>query len=467
VDVHPVDVAAVVIGSLFVAIGAAAAAVALSARPRTNRSAAWFAVFCVLYGLRLLASSDLIQVVTHRSETFARYVDAYVTYTILLPATLFVESLVGPGRHALLRRTWQMVAICAVGAILADLIARRPYAAMWLNTPLVVITVSVWLAHLAARARQGRWSAEIRVVTVAGSIFALIATYETISDRGLLGPADAEPFAMLVFAAALGWFVLARAREQEVSYVALSRELELARSIQQSLLPQRMPEVPGLRIDAAYIPMSAVGGDLYDVLPLAGGRILVIVADVSGHGVPAALVASMVKVAVTAEADRYDRPGDILTGINRALTGKFEHAYVTACCVVVDPPRHTLAYAAAGHPAPLLRRASGRIEQLDQGGIVLTLVPTVVYATVDVAFAPGDCLLLYTDGLTEATRAKGDEFFGDAELARVLTCTPASAHLMRAVLHAHRRWIGEGAPVADDVCVVMIERVEEAVSGTI
>jgi hypothetical protein len=111
------DLAAAVIGSLFVAIGAVAAAGALSARPRANRSAAWFAVFCLLYGLRLLASSELVQVVTRWPEPFFQYVDAYVTYTILIPATLFVQSLIGPGRHALLRRTWQLLAICAVQAV--------------------------------------------------------------------------------------------------------------------------------------------------------------------------------------------------------------------------------------------------------------------------------------------------------------------------------------------------------------
>src|SRR4029078_7323477 len=105
-----------------------------------------------------------------------------------------------------------------------------------------------------------------------------------------------------------GVCVLPRARQQEFVSAALSRARELARSIQQSLLPQRMPDVPGLRMAGAYLPMTAVAGDLYEILPLPGARILVVVADVSGHGVPAALVASMLKVAVAAEADRYDRP---------------------------------------------------------------------------------------------------------------------------------------------------------------
>ncbi len=211
-----VELAALAIGSLFIAIGAAAAAVGLSARPRANRSVAWFAVFCVLYGLRLVASSEPLQVVTQWPETFFQYAEGFVTYTILVPATLFVESLVGPGKYAILRRVWQVLTVCAVGAILADLSLGRPHAAMALNPPMVVMTIAVWFAHLADRARQGRWSVEVRAVAGAGALLALTALYETISDRSFFDPVDAEPLAMLVFAAALGWFVLTRAREQEL-----------------------------------------------------------------------------------------------------------------------------------------------------------------------------------------------------------------------------------------------------------
>jgi hypothetical protein len=107
VRVHVLDLAAPIIGSLFVAIGAAAAAAALSARPRINRSAAWFAVFCVLYGVRLLSRSMLVHVVTGWPDAAFAYISASITYAILAPATLFVESIGGPGKHGLIHRTWQ------------------------------------------------------------------------------------------------------------------------------------------------------------------------------------------------------------------------------------------------------------------------------------------------------------------------------------------------------------------------
>lgn len=457
--VTPVDLAAVAIGFLFAAVGVSAAAAAASSGLRANRSAVWFGVFCALYGVRLLASANAVQAATAWPPALFRHVDAAITYTILVPATLFVESLAGPAWRTLLHRTSQALAIFAAGAILADAITGRPFAASRLNTVLVAMAVAVWFVSFAAGGRKRTWSVPVRIVTAAGALLAATAIVETVSDGSVLGAVDPEPLAMLVFAAALGWLVLTRARNQSHSFAALSRELELARSIQQSLLPQQLPQPAGLHVEAAYLPMSAVAGDFYEALPLSGGRLLVLVADVSGHGVPAALVASMVKVAVAAEADRSDRPGDVLTGINRTLTGKFERAYVTACCVVIDPQRNSLAYAAAGHPPPLLRRADSRLERLTDGGIVLTLLPAATYTTADVTFEPGDRLLLYTDGLSEAPFAKSDEFFGDAELARVVAAVPASSSLLSVVLDAHRRWIGDGTPLSDDVSAVAIERV--------
>ena len=453
------DLVESIVGSLFVAIGLTAAAAGLTARPRRERAAVWFGVFCVLYGVRLSARSALLQPLVAWPESGFHYIDAFITYSILIPAGLFVESLVGPGWHALIRRGWQLTCVYALAAALNDLARGQPYASMWLNAPVVVITFAIQGTHLAALARRGRWTREIRRVAIAAAILTFVAVYETVAQRGLFGASlDSEPFAMLFFTAALGWFLLTQARERAYEFVALSRELQLARDIQQSLLPSRMPDLPGLRVEGAYLPMSAVAGDFYDIATLPDNRVIVIVADVSGHGVPAALVASMMKVAFAAESERYDRPGDILGGINRALTGKFERAYVTACCAVIDPAGGRLAYAAAGHPPALLRRQNGRIERLHEGGIVLTLMPAATYNTAEVSFEFGDYLLLYTDGLIEASRSGGEEFFGDAELDRVISALPRSADLVQELLQAHRRWIGRDAPLADDVTLVGVAR---------
>jgi phosphoserine phosphatase RsbU/P len=389
-----------VVGSLFVAIGLAAAVGGLSARPRRELTAIWFGLFCLLYGIRLGARSALIEVVSSLRPEILQYTDAFITYAILIPAGLFTESLTGPGWHQLVRRTWQASCGYALWGVLNDLARGEPEASIALNAPIVLVSVTIQSAHVLAMARRGGWPREVFAVAVAGAIFIAIAVSETVSERRLFGRHfDLEPFAMLLFTAALGWFVFARARTQAYGFVALSRELELAREIQHSLLPQQVPHVPGLRITGTYLPMGAVAGDFYDVVLLTDERVMVLVADVSGHGVGAALVSSMVKVAFAAESERYDDPGDVLGGINRALIGKFERAYITACCAVFDPRRRAVQYAAAGHPPALLRRSDGRVERLEDGGIVLTLVPAAAYRSTAVSFAPGDRLLLFTDGL--------------------------------------------------------------------
>jgi sigma-B regulation protein RsbU (phosphoserine phosphatase) len=463
VSTAPTELVEAVVGSLFVAIGLVSGVVGSSARPRRQLTAVWFAAFCLLYGIRLVANSALIQALTPWPQPLFDYIDVFVSYTILIPAGLFMEALIGPGWHQLIRRTWQVTCACAVVAIVNDIVQRRPGASDPLIDVAVLLTLLIPAAHVLWHARSGRWPIEIRAVAAAGAVVAMVAIYENLAGGGLFGPAfEAEPFTMLLFSGALGWFVLSRARDQAYGFVALSRELEVAREIQQSLLPRDMPNVPGLRIQGAYLPMSAVAGDFYDVVTRPDGRVVVIVADVSGHGVPAALVASMVKVAFATESERYDRPGDILGGINRALTGKFDRAYITACCVSINRAQETMTYAAAGHPPALLRRGDGRIERLDEGGIVLTLFSTATYSDAEVLFHAGDRLLLFTDGLLEAARGDTDEFFGDSELARVVAEVPQSEDISRAVLRAHRAWVGEGTPLSDDVTLVVVECVRVA-----
>ncbi|MBI3402265.1 MAG: PP2C family protein-serine/threonine phosphatase [Acidobacteria bacterium] len=294
-----------------------------------------------------------------------------------------------------------------------------------------------------------------------GLVFVAVAAYQTLG-----GEVQIEPFAMLVFMTSVGYLVVQRVLAGERRLVAVSRELDLAREIQQSLLPHALPDVAGLRVAARYLPMSGIGGDFYDFDARPASGLGVIVADVTGHGVPAALVASMVKIAFAAEADHLDNPGLALTNINRTLCGKFAGVYVTACCGFIDVRHRRLRYACAGHPAPLRRRSDGAVDTLGQHGILLAFDAGAEYTTADVALNAGDRLVFFSDGLVEACNAS-DEFFGDARLSQLLAdgAVVTCGQFVERIVADVGRWIGVNRPLQDDVTIVVVDVGAEAATS--
>ena len=192
--------------------------------------------------------------------------------------------------------------------------------------------------------------------------------------------------------------------------MAIRNELEIARRIQTSILPEGMPELAGVRIAAQYVPMSQVAGDFYDFLVVDERRVGVLIADVSGHGVPAALVASMVKVAIAAQAEHADNPAKVMEGLNSVLSGKLQGQFVTAAYLFLDLEAGTGRYSAAGHP-PLLhyRAADQSIDDVVENGLILGIMPFASYQTRALTLGTGDRFLLYTDGVIEADQ-RGEEF---------------------------------------------------------
>jgi len=157
--------------------------------------------------------------------------------------------------------------------------------------------------------------------------------------------------------------------------------------------------------------MTAVAGDFFDFLKTGENSLTILVADVSGHGVPAALVASMLKVCFAAQRAQGDDPAKVLAGLNLMLCGSLGGQYVTAACAAIDLGAQTVTYAGAGHPpALLLRRKGGDVIQLAENGLFIGPFPHATYSNISVAFERGDKLLLYTDGILEATQADGEEF---------------------------------------------------------
>ena len=453
--VTPAGLSEALIASFIFAMGLIAIAFAVARWPSRDRTPLWFGLFGCLYGVRLAGYSELLQPAF--PEVFWRYLDAFITYAIVVPGALFIESLFGAGWRLTLRRTWQAAMVYALLAIVHDVVRRQPGATLWLNAPVVLAAGGVATAHVLALWRQQRWPHEFRVAAAGGLVFVAVAAYQTLG-----GEVQLEPLAMLVFMTSVGYLVAQRMLAGERRLVAVSRELDLAREIQQSLLPRALPDVAGLRVAACYLPMSAIGGDFYDFDTQRANCLGVIVADVTGHGVPAALVASMVKIAFAAEAEWLDRPGLAVTNINRTLCGRFAGAYVTACCGFIDVINGTLRYASAGHPAPLRRRRDGGVDTLDEGGLLLAFDAGAQYTTAEVALNAGDRLVFFSDGLVEACSAS-DEFFGDARLKQFLADSLAVTpeQFIVQIVADVRRWIGADKQLQDDVTIVVVDVIDE------
>ena len=225
-----------------------------------------------------------------------------------------------------------------------------------------------------------------------------------------------KPFSPAVVKARVQTHLVLRGiREQlALQLLAIQKELETARQIQLSILPDEIPNIAGLDIAARYIPMSSVAGDFYDFIVVDEKHLGILVADVSGHGMPAALIASMLKIALAAQAAHAADPAQVLLGLNQALCGKFQHHYVTAAYVYVDMAKHTLTYAGAGHPPLLLWGGSlAGVRDVAENGLFLGKFEFATYSSVELPLAPGDWGLLYTDGIPETTNQSGTEFGAD------------------------------------------------------
>ena len=207
--------------------------------------------------------------------------------------------------------------------------------------------------------------------------------------------------------------VLREAREQLARQLLdINNELEMAREIQLAILPHEIPRISGLEIAARYLPMSLVAGDFYDFIVVDEKHVGILVADVSGHGLPAALIASMLKTAFAAQAPHACDPARVLSGLNQSLCGKFKNHFVTGAYVFVDMEKNSIKYAGAGHPPLLLwRQSSAAASEVLENGLLLGFFKDAPYSVVEVCVQPGDKAVLYTDGILE-TRSPSKEEFG-------------------------------------------------------
>jgi sigma-B regulation protein RsbU (phosphoserine phosphatase) len=218
------------------------------------------------------------------------------------------------------------------------------------------------------------------------------------------------------------------------------RELAEALRIQTRLLPQQVPQIDGWELSVSWQPASGVGGDCFDTIRFSDTRLALTIADVVGKGIPAALLMSNLQAAVRAFASEAAEPQALCHQVNRILCGNIaEGRFISFFYCVLDATAGVIIYTNAGHYLPMLVRADGSVERLGTGGPVLGVLSEAEYEQASVAVGPGDRLVLYTDGLTEARDAADEEFGEDRLLAAAVAHRTCSAPALQA------RLIGEVA----------------------
>lgn len=247
----------------------------------------------------------------------------------------------------------------------------------------------------------------------------------------------------------------------EAQKLLISRDLEQAAAIQRRLLPREAPLVPGYEIAGHNLPCQTVGGDYFDFFPYADGRLGLVLGDVAGKGMPAALLMTALKGGVQVLlGEAPDDVASLMSRLDRLVAANFpRNRFVTLFFGLLDPATGDLAYCNAGHNPPFLVHADGKIERLPSCGTILGIFPELPYEVKRSRLAPGDVLTLFSDGVTEENSPSGEEF-GEKRLGHVLAENGSvdAGSVVEAVRRSVLDWAAGAAP-ADDVTVVVARRV--------
>ena len=246
--------------------------------------------------------------------------------------------------------------------------------------------------------------------------------------------------------------------------VVMKRDLQIAREIQTWLLPGAPPQIPGLSVAYATRPANTVAGDYYDVFPRPGrtseeNRVVLAVADVAGKSIPAAMLMATFQASLKTLSTAHVALPELAANVNRYACGNSQGGlrFTTAFLAEYDPIHRTLDYINAGHNTPILRRASGEIERLDVGGLPFGILPETKYDSATVTLAPGDWLVIFTDGLVEAENAHQDDY-GEARLLAAIESGKSvePAEMLKRLMAEVDLFVGN-TPQHDDVTCLLLK----------
>jgi sigma-B regulation protein RsbU (phosphoserine phosphatase) len=435
------------LGSAFLTVAMVSTAFC-ALRRRFDALLVWMAVFAGLYGLRMWMQTHVLRIDFHGSLIYDR-LRAAISFLIPIPAFMFFRAAGFLGRGPRLTRIGHAINLVFFLLFLGVIAFGRLRVFDAINGAMV--TAVLWILLARSIGKKSKQDRDFAVVRIGVLCFVALALWDNIVGE-IWTNSIVEPYGFAVLLGCLGFVTARRTLERDVELGEIQSELELARRIQLSILPGDFPVSTDFSVAARYVPMTAVAGDLYDFVVAGDRQTGLFIADVSGHGVPAALIASMVKMAAISQRNNAAHPAQLLAGMNTALCGNTQGQFVTAAYVYLDAQTRQLRYAAAGHPSMLLLR-QGKVIEIAENGLLLAASDTAEYSDRALPLEIGDRLVMYTDGLVEARNTEG-RLFGEESLLAALRGTSGmtSNEAADSLIASTQNW----AKLQDDDLTVLV-----------
>jgi phosphoserine phosphatase RsbU/P len=457
------EIANIVAGAFFLFMCLIALSIA-AIRPRKSaRLLVWLGIWSGMYGAQeLLWSRPVVESLPVSVQAARQVLLVLFTYLIIVAATFaFLELTLGK-LHRLLQIHLVADVAVAVAAITLFVFSGSQNALLVYNQSLVVILLVVLVLTLSIPSLSRRFLvvAQHRVLTIGTLIFAAQALWVNVArPLHIRVPDIYNTLGFAIFLLSIGYTGVELMVTDERRLLSLDDELAIARQLQFSILPEHTPQIAGLDIAAVYKPMSAVAGDFYEFLVADERHVGFLVADVSGHGVPAALIASMIKVATQAVNGCASDPAQVLRSVGSILKDNIRGQLVSAAYLWMDMATRTATYSAAGHP-PLIRwrKSDGTFTRIESNGLLFGINAASEYPVCSFPLLPGDRFLLSTDGVTEPENQAGEQF-GDSRLEQMMR-----DHQSRSVSEFSERlpaeiqlWQPSNVAQQDDITLIVVD----------
>jgi serine phosphatase RsbU (regulator of sigma subunit) len=403
------DFGTIVISLFVITVGIIALSASVFKLTKKDYTLLNFGLFSTLFGLRWLA--EIPTIITILGFPFSDpYFHGVLTYLFVIPFCALLINIFGPGVYNTFLLVFYSSITNAIIAISLDLLQPERQSDVSINRILVIAWGIIGIVNIILVRRKR--DIELIVFKLVFFIIILSFTIDNIAaGLNLKIPNNLERPSFLLLMLGLGFVAIHHTLANDRKLLSIEQEIGIARKIQLSNLPAHVNVLNNLSMAARYVPMTTIAGDFYDIYKVDESRIGVFIADVSGHGVGAALIGSMLKVCFASQAQNVSDPARVLAEINRILHGKLKSSFVTACSVFIDLEENKLRYAAAGHPPPILwKNTSNETIRLAKGGLLLGPFADAQYTNAEYEFRQHDRLVLYTDGITETRTKSGDLF---------------------------------------------------------